>query len=84
MEGGLQQRGVVVRLGVELAVLDEGRHDGVADVAVQSQTHLRLATLRLKKKQKYKNFLNFSLGGLIHSYFSPRGQYYKTFYGRKL
>ncbi len=71
MEGGLQQGGVVVRLGVEFAVLDEGRHDGVADVAVQSQAHLRLAALRLKKTKIF--FSIFLWDALIHSQFLSPG-----------
>ena len=40
VQGCLQQRRVVVGLSVEPGVLDEGRHDGVANVTIQGKAHL--------------------------------------------
>ena len=42
VEGGLEERAVAVGVGVVAAVLGQEGDDGVADVAVQSQAHVRL------------------------------------------
>jgi hypothetical protein len=49
VQSSFQERGVVVCFCVKLAVLDEGGHDGVADVTIQGKTHFRLASFGLQK-----------------------------------
>jgi hypothetical protein len=48
VQSSFQERGVVVRFSVKLAVLDEGGHDGVADVTIQGKTHFGLASFGLE------------------------------------
>lgn len=44
---GIEEWCMLVSLRIEVGMLDESRQDGVANVAVKCQAHLRFRTIRL-------------------------------------